>query len=437
MNLLAVSINHRTAPVELRESLHLSQDEIKQMLKGLKDTLFSEGFIISTCNRTEIYGFPLNPHTNFNDLQKFLIDNKSVGGIGPANFQNFFSCSAINHLFRVSAGIDSLFMGDNQILGQVKESFQLSEDIDFAGFLMKRVFDSAIKVGKRTKTETIISDGAITVSYAAVQLIEKIFSNLQRKSALVIGAGETGEIAAKHLRDKGIGALTITNRTLKKAEKLAETVHARIIPFQYFKEQLNDFDIVISATSAPELILSFNDVKMAMKKRNGASTCFMDIAVPRDIDPMIRELDNVFYHDIDSLKIIVEQNLKKRQAEVPKVESIVMEEMINLFSWYNSLEVTPTIKLLRQHFEDIRAEEVEKLKNKFTNEDIEKLDLVTKRIINKLLHHPTVELKKISEDGSGSQEAVIRVNVIKSLFGLNENDNSSSSDNNRTDRKKG
>ncbi|HEX2964044.1 MAG TPA: glutamyl-tRNA reductase, partial [Ignavibacteriales bacterium] len=212
MNLLAVSINHRTAPVELRESLHLSTEEIKVFLKELKGNLFSEGFIISTCNRTEIYGFPINPRTNFKDLQKFLIEMKPVGKITPENFQNYFSCGAVNHLFRVSAGIDSLLLGDNQILGQVKESFQISEDFDFAGFLMRRIFDSAIKVGKRAKTETVISDGAITVSYAAVQLIEKIFSGLNRKSALVIGTGETGEIAAKHLRDKGIGRLSVTNR---------------------------------------------------------------------------------------------------------------------------------------------------------------------------------------------------------------------------------
>lgn len=423
MNLLAVSINHRTAPVELRETLHLSQDEIKQLLRGLKGQLFSEGFIISTCNRTELYGFPADPSINFRHLQQFLIENKPVNGINSKNFQNFFSCGAVNHLFKVSAGIDSLLLGDNQILGQVKESFQIAEDFDFAGFLMKRIFDSAIKVGKRAKTETVISDGAITVSYAAVQLIEKIFSNLNKKSALVIGAGETGEIAAKHLRDKGIGSLAITNRTIEKAEKLAGMVHAKIVPFSYFKEDLHNYDIIISATSAPDLILRQEDIKKAMKRRNSASLCLMDIAVPRDIDPNARNIDNVFYHDIDSLKIIVDQNVKKRQAEVPKVQSIIMEELVNLFGWYNSLEVTPTIKTLRQYFEDIRSDEVEKLKNKFTPDDVEKLDLVTKRIINKLLHHPTVELKKISENGANTQETAVRISVIRNLFGLNSGEN--------------
>lgn len=424
MNLLAVSINHRTAPVELRESLHLSQDEIKQMLKGLKDTLFSEGFIISTCNRTEIYGFPINPATDFRDLQKFLIENKPVEGITAANFQNFFSCGAVNHLFKVSAGIDSLLLGDNQILGQVKESFQISDDFDFAGFLMKRVFDSAIKVGKRAKSETVISDGAITVSYAAVQLIEKIFSNLNKKSALIIGAGETGEIAAKHLRDKSIGHMAITNRTFAKAESLARQLNAAALPFDSFRQHLHEYDIIISATSAPDLILTADEVKMSMKRRNHGPVILMDIAVPRDIDPKVRSLDNVFYHDIDSLKIIVDQNVKKRQAEVPRVQSIIMEELVSLFGWYNSLEVTPTIKLLRQSFEDIRAEEIERIRNKFSSEDIEKIEMVTKRIVNKILHHPTTELKKVSENGSGSQEAIIRVNVLRSLFGLEDQNKS-------------
>lgn len=398
----------------------MSSEEIKQLLKDSKAELFSEGFIISTCNRTELYGIPVKASTSFRELQQFLMERKPVKGITADHFQNFFSCGAVNHLFKVSAGIDSLVLGDNQILGQVKESFQIAEDLDFAGFLMKRIFDAAIKVGKRAKTETTVSDGAITVSYAAVQLIEKIFSNISRKSALVIGTGETGEIAARHLKDKGIGNLAITNRTLSKAEKLAEAVHAQILPFQYFKEYLHEFDIVISATSAPDLILNLSDVKAAMKKRSNNPSVYMDIAMPRDIDPMVKTLDSVFYHDIDSLKIIVDQNLKKRQAELPKIQSIIMEELINLFGWYNSLEVTPTIRSLRQLFEDIRQEEVDKQKNKFTPEDIEKLDIVTKRIINKLLHLPTVELKRISENGVGSQEAAAKVNAVRSLFGLDD-----------------
>ncbi|MBA4252036.1 MAG: glutamyl-tRNA reductase [Chlorobiaceae bacterium] len=422
MNLLAISLNHHTASVDKREAVHLNNDEIKKFLDELKENYFSEGFILSTCNRTEIYGIPIKSELNYLHLTNFLLEKKAVVEITDENFQKFFSCSALNHLFRVTAGIDSLLVGDNQILGQVKESFSIAEEKGFVGFLLKRVFDHAMKVGKRAKTETLISEGAITVSYAAVQLIEKIFSNLSKKSALVIGVGETGEIATKHLRDKGIGKLTITNRTFEKAEKLAEEVHAKILPFANFKESLHEFDIIISATSAKDYILSKDEVKVMMKKRGFAATVLMDIAIPRDIDPNSKNIDNVFYHDIDSLSIIVDQNLKKRKDEIPKVQQIIMEELISFFSWFNSLEIAPTIKSLRDLFEEVRISEVDKYKNKFSSEDVEKLDLVTKRIINKLLHHPTTGLKKVSELGTDSPEVMLKIALVRDMFGLDKSE---------------
>jgi glutamyl-tRNA reductase len=416
MNLLAVSISHHTAPVELREAIYLNNDEIKAAIDGLKKSLFNEGLVLSTCNRTEIYGIPKDTNTSYLELQKFLISLKPVDGIASEHFNNYFSCGAVRHLFKVISGIDSLLIGDNQIYHQVKDSFQFAEDLQFTGFLMKRVFDSAIKTGKRAITETEISEGAVTVSYAAVQLIEKIFSNLSKKSALVIGTGETGEIAAKHLRDKGIGKLSLTNRTIQRAEKLAAALNAKIIPFDNFKNNLAEFDIVLSATSSPDFILSFNDINTAMKKRNFSPTILMDIAVPRDIDPKVKEIDYVFYHDIDSMNIIVEQNLAKRKMEIPKVEKIVMEELTAFFSWYNSLQIAPTIKNLREYFEQIRAEEVSKNINRFSDEDKEKLEIVTKRIINKILHTPTIELKKITESGINTEESAIKISIIRDLF---------------------
>ncbi len=197
-----------------------------------------------------------------------------------------------------------MLIGDNQILKQVKDSFQIASETHFAGFMMKRVFDAAIRAGKRAITETRISDGAVTVSYAAVQLIEKIFSNLNKKSALVIGAGETGEIAAKHLKDKNIGKLSITNRTAEKAKTLAEKLNAEVLPFSDYINSLHKYDVIISATSSPEILLHKDVLEKTMKKRNYESMVLMDIAVPRDIDPETKKIDYVFYHDIDSLNII-------------------------------------------------------------------------------------------------------------------------------------
>ena len=422
MNIIAISINHKTAPVEIREAVHLTDDEIRNLTQKIKNELLNEGLIITTCNRTEVYGIPLQQNISHQDIEKSLLNFKLVSGLNSEHFQYFTASSAIKHLFSVATGIDSLLIGDNQIFKQVKDSFQTAEELKFTGFLMKRIFDSAVKAGRRAITETAISEGAVTVSYAAVQLIEKIFSNLNKKSALVIGAGETGEIAAKHLREKGIGNLTITNRTYERAKNLAANLSAAILPFENFKESLYKFDIVLSATSSEGLILTKEDVAAAMKKRNYNSLVLMDIAIPRDIDPESKNIDYVFYNDIDSLNIIVQQNLSKRMEEIPKVEKIIDEELNSFLSWFNSLEVTPAIKSLRDYFEAIRIDEIEKNKNRFSTEDQEKLDIITKRIINKILHQPTVELKKFAESGVNSDEAAEKISIIKELFGLKNKD---------------
>ena len=422
MNIIAISINHKTAPVEIREAVHLTDDEIRNLTQKIKNELLNEGLIITTCNRTEVYGIPRQQDISHQDIEKSLLNFKLVSGLNSEHFQYFTASNAIKHLFSVATGIDSLLIGDNQIFKQVKDSFQTAEELNFTGFLMKRIFDSAVKAGRRAITETAISEGAVTVSYAAVQLIEKIFSNLNKKSALVIGAGETGEIAAKHLRERGIGNLTITNRTYERAKNLAANLSAAILPFENFKESLYKFDIVLSATSSEGLILTKDDVAAAMKKRNYNSLVLMDIAIPRDIDPESKNIDYVFYNDIDSLNIIVQQNLSKRMEEIPKVEKIIDEELNSFLSWFNSLEVTPAIKSLRDYFEAIRIDEIEKNKNRFSTEDQEKLDIITKRIINKILHQPTVELKKFAESGVNSDEAAEKISIIKELFGLKNKD---------------
>lgn len=422
MNLLSVSINHRTAPVELREALHLGEEEIKNYIQLHQGKLLKEGLVISTCNRTEIYGIPVDSNFTCKEIQDSILQFKKGSAVKHENFEHHISRESVRHLFKVASGIDSMLIGDNQIFKQVKDSFQIADEMQFTGFIMKRIMASATRVGKRAISETTISEGAVTVSFAAVQLIEKIFSNLSKKSAFVIGTGETGEIAAKHLRDRGIGKLSLTNRTIARAEKLGASLNASIVPFDSFKDKLHEFDIIISATSSDGLILNQREVEVAMKKRNYASMVLMDIALPRDIDPNSKKIDYVFYHDIDSLNIIVDQNLSKRKEEIPKVDKIIEDELNAFFEWYNSLEAAPTIKTLRDHFELIRAEEVEKNINKFSEDDRERLDIVTKRIINKLLHQPTVELKKGSQQNERSEESAARISILRELFGLNNSE---------------
>jgi glutamyl-tRNA reductase len=422
MNLFAISINHRTAPVELREALYLKDDEIRSFINFAKDNLLNEGLVLSTCNRTEIFGIPNNNELSHDKIQNLLLNFKPSQNITEQHFQNYISRDAVKHLLSVATGVDSMLVGDNQVFKQVKDSFQIAEESHFAGYIMRRVFDAAIRAGKRAITETGISEGAVTVSYAAVQLTEKIFSNLNKKSALVIGTGETGEIAAKHLVEKGIGNLAVTNRTQEKAEALAQKLNAKVIPFNEFRDSINKHDIIISATSSPEILIRKSDIKNALRKRNNNPMILMDIALPRDIDPETKEIDYVFYHDLDSLNIIVEQNLFKRKAEIPKVEEIIEEELDNFFEWYNSLQAAPAIKDLRDLFEEIRNDEVEKNKNKFSAGDQEKLDIVTKRIINKLLHHPTIELRK-ADDISAGNDSKTKIGIIRDLFGLTSKKN--------------
>lgn len=419
MNLVGITINHNTAGIELREALHLNKDEIIDLIPKLKE-FFSEGIIISTCNRTEIFGFPKNFTLAYQEIIEILLSHKPVAGITQENFSKYFSCGAVKHLFSVASGIDSLIIGDSQILGQVKDAFETSEDLGFSGTLMHRIYESAMKVGKRVIKETAIGEGAVSVSYAGVQVIEKIFSPLERKNALIIGAGETGDLAATHLRDKGIGKIAISNRTIERAENLAEKVHGEIIPFQYLKEHIHNFDIIISATSSPELILTKNDIKEMMKKRKGETIVLMDIALPRDIDPEVRNIENVFYHDIDSLKVIVDQNVIKRRNEIPKALEIIMEEMHQFFGWVNTLEVVPVIKSIRDFFEEIRHDELEKLKNKVSEEDYLKFEDMTRRMMGRILHNPTIKLRELAESGTNIQDTLTHSIIIKELFDLDK-----------------
>ncbi len=420
MDIVGISINHKTASIELRESLHLSNNEILEFIPILKKNIFLEGFVLSTCNRTEIFGIPRYKEITYKDVQQALLNFKKVDGLSSDKFLNYFSCSAVKHILEVAASINSLVVGDSQIHGQIKEAFHISNDLGFSGTLMHKLYESTVRVGKRSITETKIGQGAVTISFSAIKVLEKIFSTFATKKALVIGAGETGELAAIHLKEKGIGELFIANRTKLKAEALAKKVNGKTIDFNSITESLEIFDIIVSATSSDTFILKFDDIKSMMKKRKGAITSIMDIAIPRDIDPKVAKLDGVFYNDIDSLNIIVNENLQKREKEIPLVDKIIMEEMTLFFKWYNTLDVVPTIKDFRAFFEEIRRDEIEKIKHKIHDYEFEKVDNMTKRIIGRILHYPTWNLKHLSETGTDYETAKNYSNIIRELFNLDD-----------------
>ncbi len=420
MNILGISINHRTSSVAIREALHLTKEEQINLISLLKEKIFKEGFVLSTCNRTEIFGIPQNDKITHKHMTELLFDFKHVSNLNLGNIENYSSHDAIEHIARVSSGLDSLIIGDSQILSQVKESFRQSVDENFSNTVTRKIFDTVVRIGKRAIKETYISHGAVTVSFAAIQIIEKIFANLYTKKALIIGAGETSELAAIHLKSKNIGAISITNRTYEKAAKLAKKTSGKVIEFDEFKNKLYEHDIIISATSAPDFILTYSDIKNAITKRKGNPIFIMDIAVPRDIDPTVKKIDNVFYNDIDSLNIIVEQNLNKRKAEIPKVEKIIQEEIRNFYSWYKTLEVVPVIKTFRSFFEEIEHDELRKIKNKVSEEDYVKLENMAKRLIGRILHNPTVKLRELAENDNHLELREKYISSLKYLFNLND-----------------
>lgn len=424
MNVIAVAVNHHTAPIEIREALYLQEHEIRNFIKDLQNEIAHESCIISTCNRTEIYCVPKDHSITYKEIQKFLLQRKNVEKISESNFRNYFSCGAVNHLFHIAAGIDSLVIGDQQILGQVKDAFTIANEENSIGTYLQKVFQSALKVGKRVKTETELFEGPTSISAAAVQLAGKIFSDLRKKKVLVIGAGDTSRLTLQNLIQKNATDITITNRTQAKAVALANEFKAKVISFIDFKEYLHEFDIVISATSSPEPLVSKSDILKVMSKRKNQLLCILDIAIPRDFDPSIREIENVFYSDIDALQSIVNQNIERRHLNIPKIKKIIMEELVELFSWYNSLQISPIIKELREQFEQIRKQEFDYFKNKFNPEQQENLEILTKRIINKLLHNPTVYLRKTADSIDTQGDLNLRLTIIKEIFNINNQSNS-------------
>ncbi len=420
MDLLLVGLNHKTASVEVREKLYYTLDEVEKVLPEIVQMFLKEGALLSTCNRTELYGVLKNEDIKPEEIINFLISRKDAGEIvKSSHFYITRSYDAVRHLFEVASGIDSMLVGDVQILGQVKDAYEVAVKCGVVGTLLHEVFHTAFRVGKRAKMETAISEGAVSVSYAAVELTEKIFADLSKKKGMLIGAGETAELTAKHLVSHKISELYIANRTIERAEKLAEQFNGKVIRLDEITDKLVEVDIVISSVTVSNYILSFSQVKEAMFRRGNKPLLIIDIGVPRNVEPKVKEIENVFLEDIDSLESIAKSNYERRLKEIPKVQRIIDEELKNLIKWYEAHQVAPTIKLLRDKFEEIRKLEVEKYRNKFSPEDFQKVEVLTKSLVNKLLHTPTVNIRE-SSNGRPESEKIKFIQFVRELFGLDQ-----------------
>jgi glutamyl-tRNA reductase len=417
MNILVVGLNHKTAGVEVREKIAFDGNKLGDASDILKaNPQVRENIILSTCNRVELYANVKDTVQGTEGIKKFLSDFHNIPGeILDKSLYVHDGGGAIRHIFRVASSLDSMVVGEPQILGQLKDAYEFSLKRKTTGILLNRLMKKAFSVAKRVRTETKIAESAVSISFAAVELARKIFEDLSTKTFMLIGAGEMAELAAKHLINNGVKDVIVTNRTYERAEELAREFNGKPVQFENFLQELVHTDIVICSTGAPHYILTKEHMHKIMKQRKNRQMFIIDIAVPRNIDPEINDMDNVYLYDIDDLKGVIDKNTQVRNREAEKAEKIVDAEIEAFVKWQVSLSAVPAIVALREKAEAIRKEEVEKTMRKLgglKQEEIQAVKALTNSIVNKLIHPPTAALKSEMEDKD------VMVEIIKRLYNL-------------------
>ena len=419
MHVVVAGISHKTASLELRERLALDEEDALRLSQELlEEGVACEVVALSTCNRTELY---LYGRDSLAARQAALQRLAHHAGVPAAELEpSLYSYSgdgAISHLFRVTSSLDSMVVGEAQIVAQLKAAYQQACDGGCTAVVFNRLFRHALEVGKRVRTETAIGERPVSVSSAAVELALQVFGRFRDHTVLIVGAGETSELTATHLKAHGIEKILVTNRTFAAAEELARRVGGRAVPFEDLEEHLHDSDIVISSTSAPHYVITRERVERAFKRRRHRPMFLIDIAVPRDLDPEINRVRDAYLYDIDDLQHVVEQNRHEREKDAEHAERIVEQELASMNEWLRSLEVVPTIAMLREAVEDIRRSEIDRLSNRLsdlTEEQRARVDLLTTSIVNKILHVPTVKMKEVA----GRDQCYLYVDAVRMLFDL-------------------
>jgi len=418
-DILLLGLSHKTAPIELRECIAFSTDDTNDALETLKTTSdISEVLLFSTCNRVEVLLVTKNKTNAVEAVKRFLSEFKRVP---VTDFENNLYIhtgdEAVRHVYRVASSLDSMMVGEPQILGQIKEAYHIAVLKKTPGVILNRLLPRAFLVAKRVRTETGIGDHAVSISYAAIELGRKIFDTLENKKVLLIGAGEMAELAVEHLQRNNAGDIFVANRTFERGVTLAGQFNGNAIRFEEIPNYLGQVDVIISSTGAPDYVITRNQVKGIMNSRRNRPIFFIDIAVPRDIDPQINRLSNAYVYDIDDLKGIVEENLAERNKEAMKGNRIVDEAVISFRHWYEGLAITPTLVALRQKVDTIAKAEVNKtLKSldHISENDSKAIDRMANAIVNKILHDPTLFLKNNGYQGDKS----VSLDITRRLFNL-------------------
>ena len=420
MNFCLVGLSHKTAPVEVREQFAFPEDDLPAALQAaLELPEVSEAVILSTCNRVEILARAETDDGNIGPvLGRFLAEFRRRDFTEIERYlYEYRQRDALRHIFRVASSLDSMVIGESQILGQVKTAYAVARACGALGGTLEEVLTRAFAVAKQIRTETGIASSAVSVSYAAVELAKKIFGSLEGKRILLIGAGKMSELAAKHLLNSGAAGIFVANRTPERAEELAATLQGRAVPFDQILEYAAQCDILISSTGAPGFIISKADAQHVLGERRNRPIFLIDIAVPRNIDPEANKLDNLFLYDIDDLQQVVNANLKERLREAHRGEQIAEQEVERLLRRLKTLDVVPTIIDLRTRLEEIRTAELARMSSQLsdlTPEQREAIEAMTRGMVNKILHHPVSHLKTLAQQPDGLK----LVETVRRIFNL-------------------
>jgi len=418
-DIVIIGLNHKTAPIELRERLAFSENEIYPALDGLiSGTAVEEAVLLSTCNRVEAIIASDDAAEAIAAAKAFLSEFRDV----PANrLENAFYAhngdTAVRHLFRVASSLDSMVVGEPQILGQVKDAYRAASEKGASGPVLNKLMHRTFSVAKRVRTETGIGDHAVSISYAAIELGRKIFGTLNEKTVLLVGAGEMAELAVEHLVRSRVRKVYVANRTFESGLELANRFKGEAIRFDEVKSHLQRADIIISSTGSPDYTVTYGQVKASMRLRRNRPVFFIDIAVPRDIDPQINQLTNAYVYDIDDLQNVIEENIDDRKRAALRGERIIDKAVIQFREWCDSLDTVPTIKALREKAETIANTEVEKTLrtlDHLSNEEASAIRRMAEALVNKLLHDPVVSLKN---SGKLTTKAAF-LDITRKLFNL-------------------
>lgn len=421
MAIVVLGLNHKTAPIEIRERLHFPTRDLPAALTRLGSiSEVLERLILSTCNRVEVWAVVPDGSAARRPLQAFLAEQRGVPAEAFAeSLYLHVDGEAVRHAFRVAGSLDSMVVGEAQILAQAKEAYAIAASHEATGPVLNHLMERALHVGKQVRSETGIGAAPVSVASVAVDLAKRIFGDLAGRTVMILGAGEMAELALTHLRDEGIRTVIVANRNHDRAVELAARVGGRAVSFLQARDEMVEADIVISSTGAPHFILRQEDLAEIVRRRHYRPIFLIDIAVPRDVDPEANALDNVYLYDIDDLQAVVAANLETREREAVRAEAIVDREVGHFLVWLRSLEVVPTIVSLRERFEAVRRAELERALPRMgdlTPEQREAVSALTASIVNKILHQPMSELKRQAASSDGRLYA----SILRALFRLSD-----------------